>query len=72
MQVTEQVDGPFVNLAKLVQNAGLGDGEVVELLRIANRYHPRIRLEYDRHKAELYLLKAEISNSVRIYQVTVI
>ena len=59
---------PYVNLARLVQNAGMGDGEVVELLRIANGYLPRVRLEYDRLKADLNSLKADISNSVRIYQ----
>ena len=46
----------------------MSDGEVIELLKIANGYLPRIRLEYDRHKAELNSLKADISNSVRIYQ----
>ncbi len=66
---------PFVNLVKLIQNSGMSDVEVVELLRIANRYLPRIRLEYDRvreeinlSKAELNSWKAETSNSVRIYQ----
>ena len=54
---------------------GMGDGEVIELLRIANRYLPRIRLEYDRVKEEINLSKAElnswkaaISNEVRVYQ----
>ena len=59
---------PYVNLARLVQNAGMGDGEVVELLRIANGYLPRVRLEYDRLKAELNSLKAELGNTVQIYQ----
>jgi uncharacterized protein YgiM (DUF1202 family) len=59
---------PYVNFVKLVQNSGMGDGEVAELLKIANGYLPRVRLEYDRHKAELNSLKADISNSVRIYQ----
>jgi predicted transcriptional regulator len=59
---------PYVNFVKLVQNSGMGDGEVAELLKIANGYLPRVRLEYDRHKAELNSLKAEITNSVRIYQ----
>jgi predicted transcriptional regulator len=59
---------PYVNLVKLAQNSGMKDGEVVELLKIANGYLPRVRLEYDRHKAELSSLKAEVSNSVRIYQ----
>ena len=51
------------------------DGEVVELLRIANGYLPRVRLEYDRVKeekssleAELNSWKAAVSNEVRIYQ----
>ena len=51
------------------------DGEVVELLKIANGYLPRVRLEYNRVKeekssleAELNSWKAELSNTVRIYQ----
>ena len=59
---------PYVNLARLVHNAKMGDGEVMELLKIANGYLPRVRLEYDRLKAELNSLKAEVNNSVRIYQ----
>ena len=59
---------PYVNFVKLTQNSGMGDGEVVELLKIANGYLPRVRLEYDRVKADLNSLKAEINNAVRIYQ----
>ena len=59
---------PFINLAKLAPNARMGDGEVVELLKIANGYLPRVRLEYDRVKAELNSWKAELSNTVQIYQ----
>ena len=66
---------PFVNLVKLSQNSGIRDGEVVELLKIANGYLPRVRLEYDRLKeeissleAELNSWKAELSNTVRTYQ----
>ena len=66
---------PFVNLAKLIQNARMGEGEVVELLKIANGYLPRVRLEYDRLKeekssleAELNSWKAELNNTVRTYQ----
>ena len=58
----------FVNLFNLVQKAKIEEGEVLELLKIANGYLPRIRLEYDRAKTELSSLKAEITNSVRIYQ----
>lgn len=59
---------PYVNLVKLVLNSGMGDGEVVELLKIASGNLPLVRLEYDRTKAELNSLKAELSNVVRIYQ----
>jgi predicted transcriptional regulator len=59
---------PYVNLVKLVLNSGMGGGEIVELLKIANEHLPRVRLEYDRLKAESNSSKAEISNSVRIYQ----
>jgi chromosome segregation ATPase len=53
----------------------MSDVEVVELLRIANRYLPRIRLEYDRVKEEINLNKAELNswkaatnNIARTYQ----
>jgi hypothetical protein len=66
---------PFVYLVRLVQNSGMGDGEVVELLKIANRYLPRVRLEYNRAKEEINLSKAELNswkaatnNEVRVYQ----
>jgi predicted transcriptional regulator len=66
---------PFVNLVDLVQKAKIGEDEVVELLRIANGYLPRIRLEYNRlneeansTKAELNSWKAELNNTVRMYQ----
>jgi hypothetical protein len=59
---------PYVNLVKLVLNSGISNGEVVELLKIANGYLPRVRVEYDRLKAELNALKAETSNTVRTYQ----
>ena len=44
---------PFVDLVKLTQNSRMRDGEVVELLKIANGYLPRVRLEYDRLKEEI-------------------
>ena len=59
---------PYVNLAKQVQNAKMGEGEVVELLKIANGYLPRVRLEYDRLKAELNSWRTELNNIVRTYQ----
>ena len=66
---------PFINLVNLVQKARIGEGEVVELLKIANGYLPRVRLELDRikeeinwGKAELNSWKAAISNEVRVYQ----
>jgi hypothetical protein len=45
---------PFINLAKLVQDARMGDAEVVELLKIANGYLPMVRLEYDRSRHRSY------------------
>jgi uncharacterized protein YlxW (UPF0749 family) len=66
---------PYVNLVQLTQNSGMGNGEVAELLKIANGYLPRIRLEYGRlqqeinsTKAELNSWKAAVSNEVRVYQ----
>ena len=66
---------PFINLAKLVQDAKISNCEVVELLKIANGYFPRVRLEYDRIKEEINLSKAElnsckaaVSSEVRVYQ----
>jgi hypothetical protein len=65
----------FVNHFKLCQNARMGEDEVIELLKIANGYLPRIRLEYDRLReekcslqAELNLSKAELNNIARTYQ----
>src|ERR687891_810059 len=66
---------PYVNLVRLIQDARIGDGEVVELLRIANGYLPRARLEYNRCReeksslqAELSSWKAELNNIARTYQ----
>ena len=59
---------PFLDLVKLTQNSRMKDGEVVELLKIANGYLPRVRLEYDRLKDELNSWKAELRNTVQIYQ----
>ncbi len=54
---------PYVNFIKLTQNSGMSDDEVIELLKIANGHLPRVRLEYDRLKAELDSLEDEKSNS---------
>ncbi|MGH9982602.1 MAG: hypothetical protein ACRD8W_01440 [Nitrososphaeraceae archaeon] len=59
---------PYVNLVQITQNARMSDCEVMELLKISNGYLPRVRLEYDRLKAEINSLEAEKCNSVRIYQ----
>jgi hypothetical protein len=50
---------PYVNLIRLVQNAGMGDAEVKELLKIANGHLPRARLEYDRVLEEINSHKAD-------------
>jgi hypothetical protein len=53
---------PYVNLANLVQNSRMGDGEVAELLKIANGLLPRVRLEYDRVRYEVELCKDELNS----------
>jgi hypothetical protein len=66
---------PFISLVKLSQNSGISDSEVLELLKIANGYLPRIRLECGRFKEEMSSLQAEINswrtelnNIARLYQ----
>jgi hypothetical protein len=38
----------FVNLVKQIQNSGMSEVEVAELLKIVNGYPTSIRIEYDR------------------------
>jgi transposase-like protein/uncharacterized protein YbcV (DUF1398 family) len=66
---------PYVNLVKLVQNSGIKDAEVIELLKIANGHLSRVKLEYDRIKEELNYWKAEtnswkaeVNNAAMTYQ----
>src|SRR5919106_111756 len=59
---------PFINLVNLVQKARIGEGEVVELLKIANGHLPRVRLEYGRVIDEINWYKAALNNEVRVYQ----
>jgi hypothetical protein len=59
---------PYVNLVNLVKKSGMGDGEIIELLKIANSYLPSVRLEYDRIKEEINSWKAAVSNAARTYQ----
>ena len=56
---------PYVNLVKLSQNSGMSDGEVIELLEIAKGHLPRVKLEYDRLKAELNSFLVNLSSSKR-------
>lgn len=59
---------PYVNLVKLALNSGMGDDEVVELLRIANNDLPRVRLDYDRLKDEKNSLEANVQQAERTLQ----
>src|SRR5919106_6242735 len=56
---------PYVNLVKQAQNAGISDNEVLELLRIANKDLPAVRLDYDRLKEEKNSLEAYVKQSER-------
>ena len=53
---------PYVNLVNLVHNSRMDDGEAAELLKIANRYPPRVRLEYDRLREENRTLEARANS----------
>jgi len=46
----------------------MSESGVVELLKIAGGHLPRARLEYDRINDELNSLKAELNNTVVVYQ----
>jgi predicted transcriptional regulator len=59
---------PYVNFVKLAQNSGISDSEVVEILKIANDYLPRVTAEYEKLKAEINSLENEKSNSAKDYQ----
>jgi predicted transcriptional regulator len=59
---------PYVDLVKLAQDAEMSDDEVAELLRIANRYLPAVRLEYNRLKEEKNSLEASVEESARTLQ----
>jgi hypothetical protein len=52
-----------VNLVRLAHDSGMSDDDVVELLNIAKEHLPRVKLEYDRLRAELNSLRDENSNS---------
>ena len=58
----------YVNLVRLSHDSGMSDEDVVELLNIAKGHLPRVRLEYDRLKAELNSLEDEKSNSAKEQQ----
>jgi hypothetical protein len=58
----------YVNLVRLTQESGMSDEDVVELLKIAKGHLPRVRLEYDRLKAELNSLEDEKRNSAKEQQ----
>jgi hypothetical protein len=58
----------YVNLVRLAQESRMSDEDVVELLKIAKAHLPRVRLEYDRLKAELNSLEDENRNSAKEQQ----
>jgi hypothetical protein len=58
----------YVNLVRLAHDSGMSDEDVVELLNIAKGHLPRVKLEYDRLKAELNSLVNEKRNSAKEHQ----
>jgi predicted transcriptional regulator len=58
----------YVNLVRLAQDSGMSDEDIVEFLNIAKWHLPRVKLEYDRLKAELNSLRDEKSNSTKEQQ----
>jgi hypothetical protein len=59
---------PFVKLVKVVQDEGISEDQVVQLLKIANNYLPRVTSQYEKLKANVNSLEFEKSNSARQYQ----
>lgn len=59
---------PYMNLVRLAQNSGMSNDDVVALLNTAKGHLPRVKLEYDRVKAELNSLKDEKSKSAKEHQ----
>ena len=60
-----------MNLARLVHNAKMGDGEVVELLKIHKRISSqtdRLNEEKSSLEAEISSRRAELNNIARTYQ----
>jgi predicted transcriptional regulator len=55
----------YVKLIKLALDSRMSDDDVVELLNIAKGHLPRVRLEYDRLRAELNSLEDEKRNSAK-------
>ena len=59
---------PYADLVRLTKNAGMNDGDVVELLRIANGHLHSVRHEYDRLKGEISSLKANLQKSAEHFK----
>jgi hypothetical protein len=59
---------PYVNLVNLAQNSKMSDDDILELLEISKGHLPRVRLEYDRLKAEINSLKAKKLNLLNEHQ----
>jgi hypothetical protein len=59
---------PFVNLVKLALDAGMDEGHVLELLKIANGSLPRVRIEYDKLEVERSSLEANVQRSAKTLQ----
>jgi predicted transcriptional regulator len=59
---------PFVNLVKLIQNAGMDEDQVNNLLNISKNHLPRVTAEYEKLKTEVNSLEYQNSNLAKGYQ----
>jgi predicted transcriptional regulator len=59
---------PFVNLVKLIQNAGMDEDQVNNLLNISKNHLPRVTAEYEKLKTEVNSLEYQKSNLAKGYE----
>jgi chromosome segregation ATPase len=66
-QQIKDMSRPFVELVRLIQNAGMSKAEITSLLEISKDY-PRVSSQYEKLKADTNVLENEISNLAKVQQ----